>query len=508
MDNFDQVLELLVKRISEELGLKLNKSEYTKDLSQYDNTKSKFITNAVNDLVNYYKKNEVYTKGETDNLLTALHSISMKVVDSLPGSGQETNVIYLVPAKGPNAENAKDEFIWLDNKWELIGTTRIATTQVHKAEKTDLTTADSTIIDNYFKTGAGKTNGKAAGDVFVITTVVSGVTYERSAYMLAKDGITWEALDGCVDADKVIMRNDIKLAGNYTQVGNVTKGATETKTLPTKGKSFKAVMDEIFTKKVQPTITNQPAVSKFTLTGAGNVEAGTKVANAQFGTAELSAGSYTFGPATGITATAWTVDRVATPNKYNVKVASATSGSDNNSGNGWIIGDVGDETANVVSSLAYKATATHGAGPVAKDNLGGNSNPPVKIEAGTKSQNTSAYTSHRKYFYGSRNVSDALDSAKVRALTPSPGAYGAKDLVINVAKGQAQVVIACIGTVKGVTKVINNSSLNADVTAVFKKQTVNVAGANGYKPVAYNVWVWTPAKPFEVENTKLTVTLG
>lgn len=507
MDNFDQVLELLVKRISEELAKKMNSSEFSKDLSTYDNSKSKFITNAVNDLVNYYKKSEVYTKNETDGLLSALHSISMKVVETLPETDQQSNVIYLVPAKGPNAENAKDEFIWLENKWELIGTTRIATTQVHKADKGDFTTPDATVIENYFKT-TGKDAGKAAGDVFVITTTVEGVVYGKSAYMLNKDGVTWEALDGQVDAENVIMRTDIKLAGNYTQVGNVTKGATETKTLATKGKSFKAVMDEIFTKKVQPTITAQPAVSKFALTGAGNVEAGTKVTSAQFGTAVLSAGSYTFGPATGITATAWKVDRVATPAKYNAKVVDAASGADDNATKGWIIGDVGDESENVVSSLAYKATATHGAGPVAKDNLGGESNPQIKIEAGEKSQTTSAYTSHRKYFYGSRKEKDALDSAKVRALTASSGAYAAKDLVINVAKGQAQVVIACIASAKGVTKVINNSSLNADVTAVFQKQTVQVAGVNGYKPVDYNVWVWTPAKPFEVENTKLTVTLG
>lgn len=507
MNDFDQVIELLIKRVSEELAKKMNTAEFSTDLSTYDNSKSKFITNAVNDLVNYYKKTDVYTKTETDSLISALHSISMKVVDSLPEYEQETNVIYLVPAKGPNAENAKDEFVWIENKWELIGTTIITTTQVHKAEKGDFDTPDSTVIDNYFKT-TGKDAGKAAGDIFVITTTVEGVVYGKSAYMLNKDGVTWEALDGQVDAENVIMRTDIKLAGNYTQVGNVTKGATETKTLATKGKSFKAVMDEIFTKKVQPTITAQPAVSRFTLTGAGNVEAGTKVANAQFGTAVLSAGSYTFGPATGITATAWRVDRVATPTKYNGKIADAASGTDNNVTKGWIIGDVGDTAENVVSSLAYKAIATHGAGPIAKDNLGGESNPHIKIEAGEKSQTTSAYTSHRKYFYGSRREKDALDSAKIRALTASSGAYSAKDLVIDVPKGQSQVVVACIASARGVTRVINNSSLNADITSVFQKQTVQVAGVNGYKPVEYNVWVWTPAKPFEVENTRLTVTLG
>lgn len=501
MDNFDKVLELLVKRISEELSKKLNSSDYSKNLTAYTNDAG-FITNSVNDLVNYYKKNEV------DGLIAALHSISMQVVESLPEMDQRENVIYLVPAKGPNAENAKDEYIWVDGKWELIGTTRIAITQVHKAEKNDYAKDDIEFINEYFgEGGAGAEASKAPGDVFVLTCKVDSKVMYTSSYMLNQAGTDWEPITGPVDYSKVIVTENITLAGNYTQVGNITKGQNETKTLEVKGKTAKDLFMEIFTKKQQPTITAQPAVSGFSLSGAKAVEAGTKVATATLSAASLSAGSYQFGPATGITATAWKIDRVTNVPTLNAKIADANTATDNNDGNGFIIGD-GSEP-NVVNSLKYTVTATHGDGTIANDNLGGASSPEVKIVGGTKTQTTSAYTPFRKYFYGHMMNASEINTGAIRALTHSTGAYKASSFQITVPKGATRVIVACIEGVTGLKTVINNSSLNADVTGVFTKQTVAVEGAEGYSAKNYNVWVWQPANPFELEaGTKLTITLG
>ena len=57
------------------------------------------------------------------------------------------------------------------------------------------------------------------------------------------------------------------------------------------------------------------------------------------------------------------------------------------------------------------------------------------------------------------------------------------------------------------TKVINETAMNADVTSTFAKSTVNVEGAEGYTAVEYNVWVFEPAVPYENAAT-LQVTLG
>ncbi len=374
---------------------------------------------------------------------------------------------------------------------------------VYAATKADLSASDDSAISGYFT--QNKDVKPKKGDVFVVTTTVDGSTYEQSAYFY--DGSAWTAMTGSVDADKVILRDNITLAGGYTQVGNLTKSQNGTATFQTKGKSVMDALTEIFSKRLQPTITAQPSIGTFTLTGAGAVEAGTKVAAAAYSGATLNAGSYQYGPATGVVATNFKVERItnaATTQVASVDAASLTAGSDNNGGVGFIIGDAGD---NAVSSLKYRVTATHGAGVTAKDNLGAASSPAVAIAAGTKTKDTAAYTPFRNVFYGASTSKPALNSAAIRALGKTGKAYAAGTLTINVPVGAQRVAIACIATAKGVTKVINETAMNADVTGTFVKSTVSVEGANGYAAKEYNVWVFEPAVAYG-NAAVLKVTLG
>ena len=213
------------------------------------------------------------------------------------------------------------------------------------------------------------------------------------------NGEDWVSITGNVDADKVIMREDITMAGNYTQVGNLTKGQNATGTLASKGKSIAEVLTEILSKRLQPTITAQPSINGFTLTGAKAVEAGTKLASVSYTAGTLNPGSYQYGPETGVVASNWVVQRITdkgTVQISGVNAASLSAGSDDNGGAGFTIGDVGGE--NVFSSLKYKAVATHGAGVTAKDNLGDDSNPPVSIAAGEKEKTTSGYSAFATSF--------------------------------------------------------------------------------------------------------------
>ena len=49
--------------------------------------------------------------------------ISFEVVDTLPETGEE-KVIYLTP-NGKTGNNVKDEYMWVDGKWEILGSTAI-----------------------------------------------------------------------------------------------------------------------------------------------------------------------------------------------------------------------------------------------------------------------------------------------------------------------------------------------------------------------------------------------
>lgn len=391
----------------------------------------------------------------------------------------------------------------LDEKFKEIDTNiENNTARLFEGIKDSLDKADSEVINEYFTAHTDIT--PRTGDVFVVTTIVEEKTFEKSSYTYNESD--WEAITGNVDAEKVILRKDIKMAGAYTQVGNLTKTQTGTADFTVKGKSVAQAFEEIFSKKLQPKITAQPAVSGFALTGAKAVEVGTKIETAQFGTAKLSAGSYEFGPATGIVAETFKVDRIAMPATFNKEsVATAANGTDNNDGAGFIIGDGAEE--GVVTSLKYKVTVSHNEGVVAHDNLGGASVPEVKIAAGTKTQETVAYTAFRSFFYGTSNDKPEINSAFVRTLTNSNKAYSAQTLTINVKAGTSRVAIACVAGKTGVTKVINETALNADVTSTFVKSTVQVEGANGYTAKEYNIWVFEPAEPYG-QAAVLKVTLG
>ena len=336
---------------------------------------------------------------------------------------------------------------------------------LYEGTKSDLSASDRSVIEAYFAAHTDIT--PKAGDVFVVTTTVGGKEYEKSAYQYT--GEAWEAMTGNVDADKVIMRENLMLAGDYDRIGNWTKDKNGTATKEVSGKSVAAILKDLTSKTLQPTITANPSINGFGLSGSGAVEAGTPVATASY------------------------------------LAASLPAGSDNNGGNGFIIGDAGGD--NAVASLKYRVTATHGAGVQAEDNLGGASNPAVAISAGSKTKDSAAYTPFRNYFFGATTEKPALDSAYIRGLTKSGKAYAPGVITVNVPAGANRVVIACIAGKTGVKKVINETALNADVTDTFTKKTVAVEGANGYTAKDYNAWVFEPAVPYE-NAAVLKVTLG
>lgn len=374
---------------------------------------------------------------------------------------------------------------------------------VFKSKKSGGSDSDADTIEKYFSQN-NSSNPKSC-DVFIVESSGGG---EYSAYIY--DGEGWIAASGNVDADKVILRENITLAGDYSQLGNWTKTQNGTAVKSTKGMSVAGVLKDIMSKTLQPTITAQPSVTGFSLTGAGAVEAGTVVSPAKYSAATLNKGSYKYGPAsgTGVVAESWKVERVTNAGTAQIASASGASlaaGSDTNGGSGFVIGDSGGE--NVVSSLKYKATATHSAGVRAEDNLGGASDPAVAIAAGTKTKETAAYTPYRNYFYGATAAKPTLDSAYVRSLNKSNKAYTPGTITINVPVGAQRIAVACIAGKTGVTKVINETAMNADVTSTFVKRTVSVEGANGYAAKEYNAWVYEPAKPYE-NACVLKVTLG
>ena len=178
-------------------------------------------------------------------------------------------------------------------------------TPVYKLTRTAFDQTDTTLL-------ATVTDPKD-GAIAIISTVIDEKTYGQVSFMYSEELSDWVALVGNVDADHVILRNDITLAGNYTQVGNLTKSQTGTGTFATNGKSVAAALTEMLSKREQPKITANPSAGNLVITPTGTVEAGTRYTSISGGKVSFEDGAYTYEATTGAMVTGRTAARVSTP---------------------------------------------------------------------------------------------------------------------------------------------------------------------------------------------------
>lgn len=110
-----------------------------------------FITNAVNDLANYYLKSQTYTQTEVNNLISVIPKFAISVVNSLPTQDISTTTIYLVPSTSETTDMYK-EYIYVNNAWELLGIQKADLTNYYTKTETDTllsNKADSSTVSNF-----------------------------------------------------------------------------------------------------------------------------------------------------------------------------------------------------------------------------------------------------------------------------------------------------------------------------------------------------------------------
>lgn len=296
------------------------------------------------------------------------------------------------------------------------------------------------------------------GDIGIVEVPIAGGKTELTAY--AYNGSQWIALDGNYDADNVYFDEDLMTTA---AIGNITLSNGQA-TIPAAGKTITEVWNTIFVKAMGPTVT-QPSVS-ITLSGAGAKEVGTEFTPSY--SVSFNAGSYQYGPATGITATYAVSDS-------NGKTATTASGS--------------FTKFTITESTNYKVsvTATHTAGAIPKNNLGADV-PNSKIAAGTKSANSSNVTGYRAWFCGYKTSSGlianpaSLTSAQVRGLGTSQNGSFPGTMTTN--KMQQMFFAAPKGLVKSIA--VANSTNGAPQTVA--KGSASVEGANGFTAVDYDIF--------------------
>lgn len=108
------------------------------DLIQETERLDNKFDNYVNILDFEHTLENYYTKQQVDALLAVIPRFSIEVVQELPNPlSASPTTIYLVPADETEQSNYYNEYILVNNSWELVGTTKIDMSDYYTKEEVD-----------------------------------------------------------------------------------------------------------------------------------------------------------------------------------------------------------------------------------------------------------------------------------------------------------------------------------------------------------------------------------
>ena len=401
----------------------------------------------------------------------------IQIRNDLAATWTEKNPVLLKGEMGVETDTRKIKIGDGLNKWSDLGYSGADVADIEKviADNRDTTYSLEPTGEQTDAQALSTIESPKDGDTAIIKRVISEDKFSYTAYVY--DG-TWKAMDGNYNAENVYFADNL----TYTApIGVLTVPSSGSGTIASSGKNVKDVLASILAKEKNPD-TTQPSASM----SSSNIKAyevGTNVAiNYSIST---NPGSYTYGPATGVTFSG----HKATFNGETVTGASGTFTSI----------QVTDST-----NLSISGSVDYSDGAIPVTNLGNNYTS-GQIKAGSKTLSKGTLTGYRNWFYGYKaggatiDVS-ALDSAKIRALNAQNGSFPG---TLSTNKMQ-QMFFAIPKGRKTEVSVANN--VNGAPCTVTKVTDVMVEGANGFTAIAYDVWYVNNAAADGGSNTyKITV---
>lgn len=348
------------------------------------------------------------------------------------------------------------------------------------------------------------TEDVAIGDTGIVKTLISGDKFSYTGYVYTEAG--WAAMDGNYNAENVYFDDDILVTTKIGTIQTLTNGQA---TLSAKGKNLMTVLSSLMAERKNPTATLPSGTVELTNKPKGNgyenylVEIGSSV-TPSWKTA-FSVGSYTYGPATGSTATAATVTLSTNANNKAEIAAGAMSGKTGS----LSAFTVADDTKHYVK-VTYGWTAGTST-PI--DNFGDeytDTSKNLPIQAASNKSDTSTYyiQGYRKAFHGSKTSPVELTSANIRQLTGN--AASDSTLTVTVVEGAKQVIIAVPANRK-VTKVADEAAFGTDIFEKFGSETVSVGGADatansvGNYATNYTVYTYNPSTALGANTYTVTL---
>lgn len=169
-------------------------SQFTNDGNGIAN--QPFITRVANDLVNYYTKDDTYTRQEIQNLVDSMSRFDYEVVNTLPVSNIDPETIYYVSIPAPGT--GYNRYQYIGNAWVFLGSTDVDMSQYLK---TDGNGSDVTVSFTEAATRAPLVSGQSLSELFGQVSI-----YLNELKEVAFTG-SWHDL---VDASELATQDDLE----------------------------------------------------------------------------------------------------------------------------------------------------------------------------------------------------------------------------------------------------------------------------------------------------------
>ena len=310
-------------------------------------------------------------------------------------------------------------------------------------------------------------------DIVIISTIISEIVYDRVAYIYTSKNI-WEPLSGCVDADKIIFKDDIQLFGSYSEVGNIKKSD---KVWRTKGKSVWEAFNELLDTTVDPSVLLDPSVS-IVATTTGSKEIGTTVQQGY--RINLTDGKY---------------ECAGIEEPIESEITSCNISYSGDFYDSFPEGTVGNIVLPEGYSQKFTGSVTIGTSNYAENNKGVTTE--LLWSNGSKEYQVSSgvLSSYRMgMFYGTvvEKIEDWSSSGvlntKLRGLNKSGGSYSASIKTFTLKAGSAQMIIAWPKSDgrKGLTQVLDTTNNENISLSNFQSHEVIISGADGNIDSSYS----------------------
>ena len=88
-------------------------------------------------ILDRYTKSETYSQGEVNDLISKIPKFAIEVVTALPTADISETTVYLLKTSEAETGNLYTEYIYVDSKWEMLGTQKLDLSSYYKSTEVD-----------------------------------------------------------------------------------------------------------------------------------------------------------------------------------------------------------------------------------------------------------------------------------------------------------------------------------------------------------------------------------